>query len=52
MAVLVSQILLVFDDLHSFSFLAVPVACENSWARDPTCARAATQAAAVTTPDP
>ena len=31
-----------------FFFLAVPVACGNSQARDQTCAIAATQAAAVT----
>ena len=35
-----------------FFFLAAPVACGGSWARDQTCATAATQAAAVTTPDP
>ena len=37
---------------HFFFFLAAPVACGGSWARDQTCATAATQAAAVTTPDP
>ena len=33
-------------------FLAVPVACGSSWARDQTLATAATQATVVTTPDP
>ena len=33
-------------------FLAVPMAYESSWVRDQTCATAATQAAAMTMPDP
>ena len=33
-------------------FLAMPKACAGFQARDRTCATAATQAAAVTTPDP
>ena len=32
--------------------LAVPTACENSWARNQTHATAVTQASAVTTLDP
>ena len=37
-----------------FFFLAEPVACGSSWARDQTCAIVETkdQATAVTTPDP
>ena len=33
-------------------FLAAPAAYGNSWARDPTCATAAIQAAAVKIPGP
>ena len=34
-----------------FFFFTMPAACGSSWARNPTCAIAATQAAAVTTSD-
>ena len=33
-------------------FLAVPMACRSSWAKDQTLATAVTWAAAVTMPDP
>ena len=35
-----------------FFFVAVPMACGNSQARDPTITTGVTQASAVTTPDP
>ena len=38
-------------EIHFF-FLATPMSCVNSWARDRTCTKAATQAAVVAVPDP
>ena len=35
-----------------FLFLAIPMACKSSWARDRTCVKAVTRVTAVTTPDP
>ena len=49
---LFSKILSLFYFILFYSFLAMPVACGSSWARDQTHATAVTQAAAVTTLDP
>ena len=38
--------------LNCYIFLASPMACRSSWARDRTHTTAVTQAAAVTMPDP
>ena len=46
------QLLCPFLFFILFYFLAAPTACGTSWARDQTQATAATQATAVTKPDP
>ena len=38
--------------MHLFIFLAIPMACGSSQGGDRTCTTAATQAVAVTMPDP
>ena len=49
---LLTTLFLFFKVFYFENSLAMATACRVSWARDQTCTTAATQATAVTVPDP